>query len=255
MKTILITGASSGLGQALAEHYAAVGVTLHISGRNDERLQAVAERCRARGAAVYVSCCDVTDKEAMHAWISAADAAMPLDLVIANAGISAGTGGADGESAAQSERIFRTNVDGVLHTLHPIIPAMQRRRRGQLAVMSSLAALRALPSAPAYSASKAAVKTYGEALRGHLQRWNVGVSVICPGYVRTPMTAVNTFPMPGLMTAQKAAHIIARGLERNRARIVFPLWLYWLLCGVAALPGALTDPVFARLPGKSAQQG
>lgn len=249
---ILITGASSGLGAALALHYARPGVTLHLQGRNEERLAAVAHQAKLRGAEVHEKILDVADGEAMRAWIGEIDDKTPVDLAIANAGISAGFG-SKGESFNQVKAIFAANVDGVIHTIQPLAARMTKRGSGQLAVMSSLAGVRALPSCPAYSASKAAVKSYGEALRGALASKGVGVSVICPGYIRTPMTAKNPFPMPLLMNADKAAAIIARGLAKNNARIVFPLPLYLLLWFISCLSVRITDPIFARLPAKPAQ--
>jgi short-subunit dehydrogenase len=127
---------------------------------------------------------------------------------------------------------------------------MRKRGRGHIAITSSIAGFRGMPGAPAYSASKAAVKAYGEALRGWLAADGVRVSVICPGYVESRMTAGNAFPMPFLMSAERAARIIKRGIEHNRARIVFP-WptatAAWLL---GFLPPAWTDPLLTRLPKK-----
>ena len=173
----------------------------------------------------------------------------PLDLVIANAGISGGTAGGEGEEQVRS--IFAVNLDGAMNTVLPVVPRMQARRRGQIALMSSLAAFRGLPGSPAYSASKAAVKTWGEALRGALKRDGIEVSVICPGFVRTPMTAVNPYTMPMLMDAAAAAGLIKRRLARNHGRIAFPWPMYALVWFLGALPPALTDPLFARLPEKS----
>ena len=248
-KNILITGASSGIGYALAEHYAKPGITLHLQGRNGQRLEAIAAICRTRGATVHTNLIDVTDASAMEAWLLQADASSPLDLLVANAGISAGTG-QNGEGTGQVRRIFATNIDGVINTVQPLIPAMIKRGSGQIAIMSSLAGIRALPSCPAYSASKACVRYYGEGLRGWLGLKGVKVSVICPGYIKTPMTAVNTFPMPFIMTAEKAAKIITRGLAHNRARIAFPLILYIPLWLLSCLSERLTDPIFSKLPTK-----
>jgi len=116
--------------------------------------------------------------------------------------------------------------------------------------MSSLAGFRGFPGAPAYGASKAAVRVWGESLRGHLAGDGIGVTVICPGYVKTPMTDVNDFPMPLLMDTDRAARIIRRGLARNKARIAFPWRLYALVRLIAALPPALTDPLLRWLPAK-----
>lgn len=184
------------------------------------------------------------------AWIAEADTAAPLDLVIANAGVSAGTGGG-GETEAQARRIFDVNVGGVINTVMPAIERMRLRARGQIAIMASLAAFRGFPGAPAYCASKAAVRVWGEALRGHLRGAGIGVSVICPGYVKSPMTAVNAFPMPLLMEAERAARIIRHGLERDRARIAFPWRLYAAVRLLSVLPPGATDPLLRRLPEKN----
>ncbi|MHA7062538.1 SDR family NAD(P)-dependent oxidoreductase [Azospirillum argentinense] len=248
-RSIVITGASSGIGEELARAYAAPGVALALSGRDSARLEAVAERCRAAGAAVETALVDAADRAAMAEWLSALDARTPVDLVIANAGISAGTGGGV-ESAEQARRIFQVNVDGVLNSVHPLLPGMQARRRGQIALMASLAGFRGMPGAPAYCASKAAVRVYGESLRGDLAGQGIGVTVICPGFVKSRMTAVNRFPMPFLMETDRAAQVIKSGLARNKARIAFP-WpmaaTVWLL---AALPVALTDVLLRQAPRK-----
>ncbi len=246
---ILITGASSGIGAALAREYAQAGTILHLLGRNSERLQAVANDCRAKGAEVRTAKIDVTDKEAMRAYIEKADMQAPLDLVVANAGISAGTGGTQ-EPPAQVDHIFDVNVHGVLNTVQPAAACMVARQHGHIAIISSLAGIRALPSCPAYSASKAAVRYCGDALRGALHRDGVMVSVVCPGYILTPMTAVNDFYMPLVMRAERAAAIIRCGLQRKKARIVFPRRLYFPLWWLAALPVFMSDVLFRRLPAK-----
>lgn len=251
---ILITGASSGLGAALAQEYASPGVRLFLSGRDAGRLATVAQRVRDLGAVCETAVVDVCDMAAVKAWVEACDATAPLDLVIANAGISAGTAGRDGaEPSAQVRAVFATNVDGVLNTILPAIEGMEARGHGQLALVASLAGYRGVPGAPSYCASKAAVKVLGEGLRGSLHGKGLQVSVICPGYVRTPMTEVNDFPMPLLMDADRAARIIRRGLARNAGRISFP-WpmaaAMWLL---QALPPAWVDPLLRRLPRKGAK--
>lgn len=248
-RSVLLTGASSGIGHALAVAYAAPGMTMALSGRDSERLDAVARECRGKGATVRPCRLDVTDASAMAAWIADAEATAPLDLVIANAGISAGTGGG-GETAEQVRRIFAVNVDGVLNTVLPALPAMRARRHGQVAVMSSLAGFVGFPGAPAYCASKAAVRVWGEALRGWLATDGIGVSVICPGFVDSPMTAVNTFPMPLRMSADQAAAIIIRGLAAGHARIAFPWSMLALVRLIAALPPGLVEAVGRCLPRK-----
>ena len=192
---------------------------------------------------------DVTDRGAMAAWVAECDTTSALDLVIANAGISTGTG-QGGENDEQTRAIFATNVDGVLNTVLPAIAAMRPRRAGQVALMSSLASFRGMPGAPAYCASKAAVRVWGESLRGDLARHGIRVSVICPGFVVTRMTAVNKFPMPFLMDAAKAARIMADGLARNKGRIAYPwptAFGAWL---GAVLPDALMDWIGRKMPAK-----
>lgn len=247
--SILITGASSGLGAGLARAFAASGTTLHLSGRDLARLDEVAGQCRAKGAQVHLRQIDVTDPAACADWVLASESVSPLDLVIANAGISAGTGGG-GETAEQTRTIFATNVDGVFNTVMPALPPMQSRRRGQIAIMSSLASFRGFPGAPAYCASKAAVRVWGEGLRGEMAPFGIGVSVICPGFVETPMTAVNRFRMPFLMDVERASRIMARGLEENRGRIAFP-WPMHVMARIAGcLPSRLMDRIAAGMPKK-----
>lgn len=247
--SILITGASSGIGAALARAYAAPGVRLALGGRDATRLDEVVAACRAAGADANGRRIDVTDREAMAAWVESVDDAAPLDLVVANAGIS----GSARDGAPEAERtraMFAVNVDGTLNTIEPALPRMLERGCGHLALMSSLASFRGVPSAPAYCASKAAVRIYGEGLRGRLAGHGIAVSVICPGFVRTPMTAANPFPMPLLMTPERAAATIRRGLERRRARIAFPLRLYLATRLLAGLPPGLADRLLARIPVK-----
>lgn len=255
--SILITGASSGIGEALAIAYAAPGALLALTGRDAARTEQVAAACRAKGADVLAETVGAEDVQAMPEFLARAHARRPLDLVIANAGISAGTGG-KGESLAQARRIFDVNVQGAVNTVAPAIelllakPRAGAAPRGQIAIVSSLAGYRGFPGAPAYCASKAAVKVWGEGLRGELHRHGIEVSVICPGYVRTRMTEGNTFPMPLLMDAERAVGIIRRGLARNKARIAFPWRLAFMVNLIAALPPAWVDPLFRKLPKKDA---
>ncbi len=249
--SILITGASSGIGAALAEIYARTGVTLFLGGRNESRLAQVAEHCRKRGATVHIRVLDVTDAAAMQHWVRSSDKERPLDLLIANAGISSGIDpGPVPDSNAVAGDIFATNVTGVHNTVGPVVPLMQTRKRGQIAIMSSLAGLREMPSAPAYSASKVAVRVYGEALRPQLAGDGIDVCVIMPGFVDSGITAHNHFPMPMIMPAKRAAEIIRRGLARNQRRIAFPFPMYAMMWVLAALPPVIADALLARLPRK-----
>jgi NADP-dependent 3-hydroxy acid dehydrogenase YdfG len=246
---ILITGASSGLGAALALDYAAPGIRLSLHGRNAERLAQIAEWARKRGADVFPSTGDVIEAAALEQWIATCDKESEIDLVIANAGISVGT--SDGyESLEQIRTIFAVNVHGVFTTVQAILPAMLRRRHGQIALVSSLAGFRGFPGAPAYCASKAAIRIYGEGLRGVAAEDNVAINVICPGFIKTPMTDRNRFPMPFLMGAERAAILVRQGLAANHARIAFPWQMYLLTRLIASLPQTLMDLMAAHIPKK-----
>lgn len=247
---ILITGASSGIGQALAHEYAAPGITLSLTGRDATRLAEVIAACRARGATVDGAVLDVADRVAMAAWIAAREAAAPLDLVIANAGVSGGTSGAEDDAGAQAREIFAINLDGVLNTVLPALTPMRARKRGQVALMSSLASFRGMGSAAAYGASKAAVRVWGEGLHSVLAADGIAVSVICPGFVVSRMTAVNRFPMPFLMDTPRAARIIRKGLAARRGRIAFPWPTYAVVWALAAMPDWLASLLTRAMPRK-----
>jgi short-subunit dehydrogenase len=243
--SIVITGASSGIGEALALDYARPGTALALSGRDAGRLKAVADACRARGAAVDEAAIDVTDRAALAAWLGRFDDAHPVDLLIANAGVSVDNGISSLDDFDRVRRTMAVNVDGVFNTVEPLVGRMMARARGQIAVVASLAGFIGLPQAASYNASKAAVRVWGESIRYVLNKHGVGVSVICPGFVSTRINAESSF-RPFLMSAARASAIIRRGLERNKARIAFPLptkaavWLGGVLPGswAARLLGA-----------------
>ncbi|MDW8314533.1 MAG: SDR family NAD(P)-dependent oxidoreductase [Rhodovarius sp.] len=249
---VLITGASSGIGAALAQASAAPGVVLHLGGRDAGRLASVAERCRSLGAAAYPARIDVRDASAMAEWIGGAGR---LDLVVANAGVGAGTGHGC-ESPADARTVFETNLTGALNTVLPAIAVMAAQPpgrdgwRGRVAVVSSLAAFIAASSAPAYCASKAALQRWAEARDATERRRGIRLHAICPGFVRTPMTARNPFPMPWLMTPEEAAQRILAGLAAGRRRIVFPWPLYALARLAGALPQGLVHRLMEWLPPK-----
>jgi len=235
MVHILITGASSGIGAALVRQYAAPNVRFSLHGRSAERLREVAALAEKQGAKAVVMAGDVSDAAAMADWITLIDKVEPLSLVIANAGISGGTSGLS-DSHKQVDRIFTVNWQGVLNTVTPAASLMSWRRHGQIALMSSLASFRGFAGSGAYGASKAAVRVYGEALRADLKPHEVKVNIICPGFVKTPMTDVNGFSMPFLMDAQRAAQIIQKGLQRNQPYIVFPWRMHMMVRLLAFLP-------------------
>ncbi len=228
-RAVLITGASSGIGRALAVHYASADAVVGLLGRDETRLQAVARDCAAKGARTEQAAIDVRDREAMRAWIEDFDRRHATDLVFANAGVMGGVRpGARVEPADLAYELMQANVHGVLNTVQPLLEPMMRRRNGQIVLIGSLAGFNALPDAPSYCASKSAVMTYGLALREALREANIRVNVVCPGYVDTPMTGQLTGWKPFEMSAEDAARRIARGLEKNRAIIAFPFALAWL---------------------------
>lgn len=246
---ILLTGASSGIGAALAESYAAAGVRLVLIGRNAQRLNNVATTCQARGAEVEPLLLDLADRAALAAAIARADAQKPFDLVIANAGVSSGTQ-PDGnlETWDAARRVLDINIFGTFDTLAPTIEVMRQRHRGQVAIVGSLAAWRGLPASPAYSASKAAIETWGEALRGALEAEGIGVTVISPGYVTSPMSARLEGAKPFEISAERAARLMRKAIDRNRARLSFPFPLNvgtWLLSNLPDWAARRILPFFA----------
>ncbi len=253
-RNVLITGASSGIGAALATSCAAAGVTLFLSGRDSQRLGGVADACRAKGAVVYDRVLDVCDAPAMQAWIENAGR---LDLVVANAGVGGGSDDGRPESTAQVRALFATNLDGALNTALPALEAMLRQEpdatgvRGRIAIVASVAAFVPGPGAASYCAAKAAIDRWTVATAHTAGKHGVVMTSICPGYVRTAMTEDNKFPMPGLMTAERAAEIILSGIAQGRRRVVFPWWVGLAAKLVGALPPSWSTALLAKPPGKA----
>jgi len=243
LQNVVITGASSGIGAALAVRYAQDRGVLGLIGRDRGRLERVAERCRAYGSDVRTAQIDVRDRLGLAAWLEEFDRASPVDMVIANAGVSTGTG-PDGklEDSDAAYALMQTNVLGVLNTVQPLIPAMVGRRRGRIVIMSSIAAFFPLPDSSAYSASKAAVLSYGLALRDYLYDAGVRVTVICPGYVTSPLSERIKGRRPLEISAEAAADRIVKALKSNRAVVTFP----WLLAFAARLGAAMPDTMRRR---------
>jgi short-subunit dehydrogenase len=250
----LITGASSGIGRALALELAAPGATLHLSGRDHARLETVVQACRDRGATAHAVLLDVRDATAMAAWIAGAG---PLDLVVANAGVSAGSGGREPEAPEQIRAIFAINLDGMLNTALPAMEAMAHQPpgadglRGHIAVIASIAAFIAVPRSAAYCASKAAADAWTVANVPDARARGIALTSVCPGYIRTAMTAHNRFPMPGLMDADRAARIILRGIAAGHARVAFPWWMAAAARCADLLPRRLIGAIMTRQPGKA----
>ncbi len=248
VKSLVISGASSGIGLALARHYLERGAIVAAFARRSEPLQALAAEFPGR---VFCYALDVRDASAVQkaAGDFIARAGVP-DVVIANAGVSAGTLTEHAEDLDAFRQIMDINVLGMVQTFQPFIVPMREARHGTLAGIASVAGFRGLPGASAYSASKAAAIAYLESLRVELYGSGVRVVTICPGYIRTPMTDINPYPMPFLLEANEAARRMARAIEKGNSFAVIP-WqmglIGWLL---KRLPRWLYDRLFAHAPHK-----
>ncbi len=249
MKKIFITGASSGIGESLARHYAAQGAQLALVARRADWLEKVAASISPRPE-IYV--CDVRNVAALKS--AAADFIVKHgvpDIVIANAGVSRGTLTESEDDLAAFQDIFDINVMGMVNTFHPFVEPMKAARTGTLVGIASVAGFRGIPGGGAYSASKAAAIRYCESLRVELRPTGVSVVTICPGYIRTPMTAVNKFKMPFLIDVDEAVVRFARAIESKTSFTVIP----WTM-GIAArvlrmVPNWLYDRVFQMMPRKA----
>jgi NAD(P)-dependent dehydrogenase (short-subunit alcohol dehydrogenase family) len=240
-RRILITGATGAIGAALAEGYAQPGVTLYLHGRDEVKLGEVTGRCAAKGAQVETRRVDVRDFPAWEGWLKNLE---PLDLVIVNAGMNTHIGPyREPEPWDAVEALLDVNLKAALFTVQAVLPAMRARGSGQIALVSSLAAWFGLPVTPSYCASKAGIKAYGEALRGHLASEGIKVNVIMPGYVKSPMCDEMPGPKPFLWPPERAARVIRRGLERDVARISFPFPLNWGTWWLAVLPAAVSTRI------------
>jgi short-subunit dehydrogenase len=245
---VFITGASSGIGYALAQHYAVLGATLGLAARRAESMQKLAASLSAQ---VSVYALDVGDGAALAA---AAQDFMSRhgvpDIVIANAGISAGTRADAVADLAVLSRIMRTNVLGLATTLQAFIAPMRERGSGVLVGIASVAGFRGLAGAGAYSASKSAAITWLEALRLELHGSGVDVVTICPGYVATPLTAVNRHPMPFLLQAPEAARRIAKAIQARKRLAIIPWQMRLVFFFLRRMPAWAYDRLFARAPRK-----
>uniref|UniRef100_UPI003784FB4A SDR family NAD(P)-dependent oxidoreductase n=1 Tax=Methylocella sp. TaxID=1978226 RepID=UPI003784FB4A len=247
-RSVLVTGASSGIGRALALAYAEPGARLTLIGRDAGRLDAVADAARRKGAEVTTGLIDVRDRAAMAEFLRAEDARRPFDLAVANAGIT--TGLKPGEIAEDPEAtraLIAANLFGVLNTAEPLIGPMCARGAGQLAFVGSIAGLIALPYSPAYCLSKAAVHAWADSLRGRLEPAGVCVSLIVAGFVKTPLNDSIEAMKPFELSDTDAAALIRRGLDRRRATIAFPWPLYALARFGRLLPRRIVDRVLARV--------
>ena len=255
MANVLITGASSGIGRALAIECARRGNTLFLCGRSRPRLDDAVRACRDLGARVYGEVLDVANAEAVRRWMQAADNAAPLDRVFSNAGVATGV-----ESEENVRETFAVNVSGNVNVVLAAIDLFRRRRAADesaarqvpphILVTASIAGYGPLKSCPSYSATKSCMKTWALALRGMLAAEGIRVSAICPGFVRSRITEKNTCPMPFFMEADKAARIILTRADRNVGLIAFPWPMRLASWALSILPFRLNELLNRLLPAK-----
>jgi short-subunit dehydrogenase len=245
---VVITGASSGLGEALARVYAGRGARLTLMARRVSELTRLQGEL-GRDCSIYAL--DVSDAAAVQK--AAGDllsrSGCP-DIVIANAGVSVGTLTECAEDSAAFARVLAINVLGAVHTFQPFVEPMRARGKGVLAGISSVAGYRGLPGAGAYSASKAALTSYLESLRVELKPSGIAVVTICPGYIETPMTQGNPYPMPFMMTADAAATAVVSLIARRKTYTVIPWQMAIVARVLRAMPNSLYDRLFVRAPRK-----
>ena len=250
---VFITGGSSGLGEALARHYAAAGATLGLFARRAPELARVAAALAP--AQVFTYAGDVRDAEALaRAGADFVARCGPPDIVIANAGVSVGVQAGDADDLPVFRAVMDTNVLGLVQTFAPFVSAMTAARKGALVGVASVAGFRGLPGSGAYSASKAAAITYLESLRVELRGCGVAVVTVCPGFIVTPMTARNPYRMPFLIDADVAAAKIAAAVARGKPFYVVPWQMAWLGRLLRMLPRPLYDAVFVRVGRKPRAQ-
>ena len=240
MPLAIVTGASSGIGEALVRKLYSEGWKVGLIARREEELSAI---CGDLGDNAAWATADVTRPDEAHSAIDQIQERLgPCDLLVANAGI----GIPNKATNLKVDKLFtvmRVNFDGVVNCASHVIPGMLERGRGHLAVVSSVAGYRGLPGAGPYSASKSAISTLFESWRIDLAPHKVQVTRIHPGYVETPLTDRNRYSMPWIVTAEKAAAIIARGLAKGKRDIVFPWQMRWLMRVVRVLPNWLYDRI------------
>ena len=242
-KVVLVTGASSGIGRALALELGRRGATVGLLARRGDVLEEVAREVESAGGKALSLPADVRDA----AQVEAATKKLierygKIDVLVANAGMSTTTAGTD-LNAAEANDVIAINVMGVVNSVSAVLPHFLERKQGHLVAISSLAAFRGMPKSGAYSASKAAVSTFFESLRVDLLRSNVAVTIIHPGFIRTPMTAGRKKRLPFLMEVERAAQLIVRAIERRKRAYSFP----WQLAGIVRLIKHLPRPLYDRI--------
>lgn len=245
---VVISGASSGLGLALAQHYLKQGAQVAACARRADLLQSLAEQFPGK---VYCYPLDVRDAAALQA--AALDfinrTGVP-DIVIANAGVSSGTLTEYAEDIHAFQQVMDINVMGVVKTFQPFISAMREAGTGTLVGVASVAGFRGLPGAGAYSASKASLISYLESLRAELYGSGISVVTLCPGYIETPMTAINPYAMPFILPADTAAKRIARVIKARKSFAVVPWQMGFVGSLLKVLPNWLYDWIFSKAKHK-----
>lgn len=247
---IFLTGASSGIGKALAHEFASKGASLGLVARRRDKLEELIASLPHPELHTAIVC-DVCDREAV---IQAAkeydDACGGVDVVIANAGISLGVKTRYYEDLEQFDKVFATNVIAMANTFHPFLERMAERKRGKLVGIGSVAGIRGLPGSEAYCASKSAVITYCESLRVEMQKFGVRVLTISPGFVRTPLTAHNPYKMPFIMEPEEFAREAVKAILSDKTYVTIPWQMGWL----GKLLRILPNPVFDRILAKRKQK-
>jgi short-subunit dehydrogenase len=237
----LITGASSGIGWELARQLAVAGCKVGLVARREAPLRELQTVIASKGGKAAIAIADVGQREQVEAALQTIREQLgPIDLVIANAGVGKPTL-LDPVNIADVEDMIRINLMGTIYTLSAALPEMLARKTGHLVAISSLAGYRALPGESAYCASKAAVNAYLDGLRIHLRGTGVQVTTVCPGFVKTPMTAMNTFHMPGLLEADAAARRIIRAIQAGTKVYNFPWRLHLMVKLSRWLPDRLMN--------------
>jgi len=251
---VFLTGATSGIGAALASVYAARGATLGLYARREAELARTAAALAPATVATYVG--DVRDADTLAR--AAADFIARFgapDVVVASAGVSRGTLTSHPEDLSAFRAVFDTNVFGMVATFTPFVGPMQTAGRGKLVGIASIAGIRGLPGAGAYTASKSAAITYLESLRIEMRASGVEVVTICPGFIATPLTAGNPYRMPFLMRADVAAEKMARAIDQGRRYYVVPWQMGWVGRALRLVPRGLYDRVVANRPRKPRRPG